>query len=73
MVQEENNKNVLGSVGTNHEQLANTPNVAMSESYNSAAVRPVFSPETQAKATAMFGTNDQRQIATNGIKKNDFI
>lgn len=45
------------------------PNIPMSDSYNSAASAPVFSPATQEKAAAVFGTNDQRQASTNGFKQ----
>lgn len=45
------------------------PNIPMSDSYNSAASLPVFSPATQEKAAAVFGTNDQRQASTNGFKQ----
>jgi hypothetical protein len=41
----------------------------MSESYNSAASSPVFPPATQEKAAAVFGTNEQRQMATTGFKQ----
>ena len=46
-----------------------TPQVPMSPSYNEAATSPVFSPSTQAKAAAVFGTSDQRQGATGGFKQ----
>jgi len=45
------------------------PNISMSDSYNSAASSPVFPPATQEKAAAVFGTNDQRQMATTGLKQ----
>ncbi len=45
------------------------PNIPMSESYNSAASSPVFPPATQERAAAVFGTNDQRQMATTGLKQ----
>ncbi len=45
------------------------PNIPMSESYNSAASSPVFPPATQEKAAAVFGTNEQRQMATTGLKQ----
>ena len=45
------------------------PSIPMSESYNSAASSPVFPPATQEKAAAVFGTNDQRQMATTGLKQ----
>ena len=45
------------------------PNIPMSESYNSAASSPVFPPATQEKASAVFGTNEQRQMATTGLKQ----
>lgn len=45
------------------------PNIPMSESYNSAASLPVFPPATQEKAAAVFGNNDQRQMATTGFKQ----
>ena len=45
------------------------PNIPMSESYNSAASSPVFPPATQEKAAAVFGTNEQRQMATTGFKQ----
>ena len=56
---------VLGQLGAR----AAEPNIAMSESYNSAASSPVFPPATQEKAAAVFGTNDQRQASTNGFKQ----
>ena len=46
-----------------------TPNIPMSESYNSAASSPVFPPAAQERAAAVFGTNDQRQASTNGFKQ----
>ena len=49
--------------------LSPTPNIPMSDSYNSAASTPVFPPATQEKAAAVFGTNDQRQASTNGFKQ----
>lgn len=45
------------------------PNIPMSESYNSAASSPVFPPAAQEKAAAVFGTSDQRQMATTGLKQ----
>ena len=45
------------------------PNIPMSESYNSAASSPVFPPATQERAAAVFGTNEQRQMATTGLKQ----
>ena len=45
------------------------PNIAMSESYNSAASLPVFPPADQERAAAVFGTNEQRQMATTGFKQ----
>ena len=45
------------------------PNIPMSNSYNSAASSPVFPPATQEKAAAVFGTNEQRQMATTGLKQ----
>jgi hypothetical protein len=46
-----------------------TPQVPMSPSYNEAAALPVFPPSAQAKAAAVFGTNDQRQGATGGFNQ----
>ena len=45
------------------------PNIPMSESYNSAASSPVFPPADQERAAAVFGTNEQRQIAATGFKQ----
>lgn len=49
--------------------MSPTPNISMSDSYNSSASTPVFPPATQEKAAAVFGTNDQRQASTNGFKQ----
>jgi len=48
--------------------MSPTPNIPMSDSYNSAASTPVFPPATQEKAADIFGSNDQRQISVNGVK-----
>ena len=73
MIKENVNHNYLESLEPKVAQQSNVPSIPMSDSYNSAASRPVFSPDIQAKATSMFGTNDQRQIAANGLKKDEFI
>jgi hypothetical protein len=61
----------LMSVANSNESNATVlePNIPMSESYNSAASLPVFPPATQEKAAAVFGTNEQRQMATTGLKQ----
>jgi hypothetical protein len=61
----------LMSVANSNESNATVlePNIPMSESYNSAASLPVFPPATQEKASAVFGTNEQRQMATTGLKQ----
>ncbi len=58
----------LGQLGQAGARVAE-PNIAMSESYNSAASLPVLPPATQEKAAAVFGTNDQRQMSTTGFKQ----
>lgn len=73
MIQQSNKQSVLENALPNEAKPQAAPFVAMSESYNSAANKPVFSPDTQAKALAMFGSNDQRQIAANGTKPNELI
>ena len=69
----ENNQNTVGAGGSDSFNGSNpmlpTPNIAMSDSYNSAASTPVFPPATQEKAAAVFGTNDQRQMSTTGFKQ----
>jgi hypothetical protein len=69
----ENKQNTVGVSGSDPFKGSNpmspTPNISMSDSYNSAASRPVFPPATQEKAAAVFGTNDQRQASTNGFKQ----
>ena len=69
----ENNQNTVGASGSDPFNRSNpmspTPNIPMSDSYNSAASAPVFSPATQEKAAAVFGTNDQRQASTSGFKQ----
>ena len=69
----ENNQNTVGASGSDPFKGSNpmspTPNISMSDSYNSAASTPVFPPATQEKAAAVFGTNDQRQASTNGFKQ----
>ena len=69
----ENNQNTVGESGSDSFNGSNpmspTPNIAMSDSYNSAASIPVFPPAAQEKAAAVFGTNDQRQASTNGFKQ----
>ena len=45
------------------------PNIPMSDSYNAAASSPVFSPDSQGKAAAVFGSNDERQGSTSGFKQ----
>ena len=76
MIDKEKNQNELNNINTGLTQPlqtplvnSNVPNIAMSESYNAAASTPVFPPSTQEKALDMFGSNNQRQIAVNGIKK----
>jgi hypothetical protein len=49
--------------------MSPTPNIPMSESYNSAASSPVFPPAAQERAASVFGTNDQRQASTSGFKQ----
>ena len=58
----------LGQLGQLGARTAE-PNIPMSESYNSAASSPVFPPADQERAAAVFGTNDQRQMATTGFKQ----
>ena len=69
----ENNQNTVeaSESGSFNEPnfLSPTPNISMSDSYNSAASTPVFPPATQEKAAAVFGTNDQRQMSTTGFKQ----
>ena len=69
----ENNQDTVGAGSSDpfsgSNPMSPTPNIPMSDSYNSAASTPVFPPAAQEKAAAVFGTNDQRQIAVNGIKK----
>jgi len=76
MIGKEKNQNELNNINTGLTQPlqtplvnSNVPNIAMSESYNAAASKPVFSPATQEKALGMFGSNDQRQISVNGVKE----
>jgi hypothetical protein len=73
MIQPATKQDVFEEVSVPKTQQQTAPSVAMSESYNSAATKPVFSPDTQAKALAMFGSNDQRQIAANGTKPHELI
>ena len=75
MIGKEKNQNELNEINTGLTQPlqaplvnSNVPNIAMSESYNAASSKPVFSPATQEKALNMFGSNDQRQISVNGVK-----
>ena len=69
----ENSQNTVGAIGSDSfngsNPMAPTPNIPMSDSYNSAASTPVFPPAAQEKAAAVFGTNDQRQASTNGFKQ----
>ena len=69
----ENKQNTVGASASDPFKGSNpmspTPNISMSDSYNSSASSPVFPPETQEKAAAVFGTNDQRQASTNGFKQ----
>ena len=76
MIGKEKNQNELNNINTRLTQPltassanSNVPNIAMSESYNAAASKPVFSSSTQEKALGMFGSNDQRQISVNGVKE----
>ncbi len=76
MIGKEKNQNELNEINTGLTQPlqaplvnSNVPNIAMSESYNAASSKPVFSPATQEKALDMFGSNDQRQISVNGVKE----
>jgi len=76
MIGKEKNQNELNNINTGLTQPlqtplvnSNVPNIAMSESYNAAASKPVFSSSTQEKALGMFGSNDQRQISVNGVKE----
>jgi hypothetical protein len=41
-------------------------NIPMSESYNSAASRPVFNDRVRSRAKSIFGDNNQRQASVNG-------
>ena len=45
------------------------PNIPMSDSYNVAASSPVFPPATQDQASALFGSQNERQGSTSGFKK----
>mgnify|MGYP003642275475 FL=1 len=45
------------------------PVIPMSDSYNAAASSPVFPPEAQDQAAAVFGSNDERQGSTSGFKQ----
>lgn len=76
MFGKEKNQNELNDINTGLTQPlqvplvnSNVPNIAMSESYNAAAPKPVFSPVTQEKALGIFGSNNQRQISVNGVKE----
>jgi hypothetical protein len=42
------------------------PSIPMSESYNSAASRPVFNDRARSRAKSIFGDNNQRQTSVNG-------
>ena len=76
MIGKEKNQNELNNINTGLTQPlqtplvnSNVPNIAMSESYNAAASKHVFSSSTQEKVLGMFGSNDQRQISVNGVKE----
>lgn len=45
------------------------PNIPMSDSYNVAASSPVFPPATQDQASALFGSQNERQGSTSGFKQ----
>ena len=59
----ENNQDTVGAGSSDpfsgSNPMSPTPNIPMSDSYNSAASTPVFPPAAQEKAAAVFGTNDQ--------------
>ena len=56
-------------MGLEGEGATSAPVIPMSDSYNSAASSPVFSPASQGQAAAVFGSNDERQGSTSGFKQ----
>jgi len=58
-----------GAVGLAGGGATSAPVIPMSDSYNAAASSPVFPPATQDKASALFGSQNERQGSTSGFKQ----
>ena len=58
-----------GATGLEGGGATSAPVIPMSDSYNAAASSPVFPPATQDKASALFGSQNERQGSTSGFKQ----